>query len=213
MTVLERLTAASEGKSVDRRPVLRWMDDGESDVAIVGANGARPDVVVEVVNPYGRALLHGIDLNQELRNDPETGNRQLAELVDETRNAIAKAFEAGAGGVLYRLHGASPVHCSPMQYGGFYLERDRELLAEAVERGFTLLFVVGDEETYLDFVSDLPAHAIAWDLMSTGYSLSAMREMRRGAIAADDPSAEIELVIPRDEPSLAARLEGALLHA
>jgi hypothetical protein len=189
------------------------MVDGESDVAIVPATDGGSGVLVEVVNPFGRALLKGIDLNQELRNDPETGNNLLSELVQETRRDIASVLEAGASGILYRLHGASPAHCSPMQYGGFYLERDRELLGEAVERGFTLLFIVGDEETYLDFVSDLPAHAIAWDVRRTGYSLNAMREMRTGAIAADDDSAEIELMIPMDEPSLAARLEGALLHA
>ncbi len=77
-----------------------------------------------------------------------------------------------------------------MQYGGFYLERDRELLEEAKDATFNLLWIDAGEEAYLDFVSDLPAHAFAWDIDATDVSVVQMRAMRPGALAAEDPTAD-----------------------
>ena len=101
----------------------------------------------------------------------------------------------------------------PHAIRGHYLERDRELLTEAIKLGFVALFIVGDEETYLDVVSDLPAHAIGWDIEATGYSVAAMKEMRSGATMTADPDSEVLLRPKTGGRTIAEFLEGELAHA
>ncbi len=113
--------------------------------------------------------------------------------------------------MLYRLHGAHPSHTSPMQYGGYYLERDREILEEITDARFNLLFIVGSEGTYIDFVSDLPAHVFAWDERASGVTLEEVRQMRTGALATTNPNADIQLI--SDEPDLTSYLETQALAA
>jgi hypothetical protein len=84
-----------------------------------------------------------------------------------------------------------------MQYGGHYLERDRELLQSAADT-FTVLFIAGQEELYIDFVSDLPASVFAWDRDLTQVSASEVRTSRTGATASSDPASEITLLIGRE---------------
>jgi len=84
-----------------------------------------------------------------------------------------------------------------MQYGGNYLERDRELLQSAREAQLTVLFVAGQDELYIDFVSDLPASVFAWDRDLSKISASEVRASRLGATASSDPTSEIALVIGR----------------
>ena len=78
-----------------------------------------------------------------------------------------------------------PAISTPMQYGGFYLEHDRALLAEIEDARLNVLSVEGGPEPYLDFVADLPSHVLAWDVPATGIVAAAVRPMRRGALAAD----------------------------
>jgi hypothetical protein len=213
----ELLIAAARGGPTERRPVIVWPGPGEGSDAVVvpasadtvlGARGGGERILLaETLNPYGLAFRRGIDLNALLRKDPAEGGALLGRLCAEVREAMLEALGAGADGVLYRLHGAHPLHCTPMQYGGHFLERDRELLEAVCDAPFNLVFVVGDEGVYLDFVSDLPAQALGWDALATGISASAVRAMRTGALAAADPEAEIELVV--GPGSVAARLEAS----
>jgi hypothetical protein len=70
-----------------------------------------------------------------------------------------------------------------MQFGGLYLEQERELLSEIREARFNVIFVEGGDETYLDVVSDLPAAALGWDEVRNPMPPSQVREMHRGALA------------------------------
>jgi hypothetical protein len=169
--------------------------------------------LVEILNPCGLALRDGIDLNSQLAESPEKGNATLDAYCEEAREAIERARSNDVDGILYRLHGATAKHCSPMQYGGYYLERDRDLLQSASSLPANCLFVVGAEETYLDFVSDLPAQVICWDEPATGFSLEQMREMRPGPTCTVNPHSEILLTPETSGRPLIELLEGALTHA
>lgn len=202
MTSRERIIAVARGGEVDRKPVINWpIWDPNSDVrhynheTIPDHIEEASDLVslVEITNPFGLALQRELDINALLKEDPKEGNRLLGELCDEAQRDIDQAFEIGADGIIYRLYGARSRHCTPMQYGGFYLERDRELLEGVKDALFNMVFVVGDEDVYLDFVSDLPAHAFGWDQKSSQIPLSDVRDMRTGALVCDDPEADIRL--------------------
>jgi hypothetical protein len=186
--------AAVRGGDVDRKPLILLNGGAETDILIHRQRtviaGGDSVTIVEVLNPLGRAIRHGFDLNELLHADPEAGARELDRLCDEVRAECDKAAADGADGICYRLIGAEPEFTTPMQYGGYYLERDRELLEETKDATFNLLWVDAGEEAYLDFVSDIAAHAFAWDIDKTDVSVVQMREMRRGALAADDPTAD-----------------------
>lgn len=194
MTSRERLMAAARGESVDRKPVIVCDGSAEADAVVLrGEVNAEPGqlVLMEVLNPYGRASAFGLELNELLGQDPEAGAAELDKLCEDVRTEIEEAMNAGADGICYRLVGAEPNHTTPMQYGGFYLERDRELLDDASHAKFNLLWIDAGVEAYLDFVSDLRADAFAWDIDRTDVSVVQMREMRKGALAAEDPTADI----------------------
>jgi hypothetical protein len=150
--------------------------------------------MAEVPNPFGLALSRGIDLNRELRENPTGG--AYDGLVDEVRHLATSALAKGADGVLYRLHGARAYHCSPMQYGGQYLEGDREILGDLGGAAFNLIFAVGAEDLYLEFISDLPAQAFGWDVQGSGKSVASVRALRPGLLAAADAEADIFLSFP-----------------
>lgn len=204
MTGRERLVAKSRGGEVDQPVTLAWPASSDaSDASVVAPDRLATSlpsedraVLAEVVNPFGLALARDLDLNELLDQDPARGGEILDGLVQETRNTIAMALAAGADGVLYRLHGACPSHCSPMQYGGHYLERDRELLSEIADARLNVLFVVADEEPYLDFVSDLPAHFFGWDDRASGVSAVEGRAIRGGAVATFSPDGDLLLTSP-----------------
>ena len=202
MTSRERVLAASRGGDVDQKPTLSWLGaDASADAMVVvnieslNRSADAPVVLVDVSNPFGLALQKGIDLNKALKDDPTVGSEVLDSLIDEVRTRIAGGLASGADGIFYRLHGASPRHCSPMQYGGHYLERDRELLSEASDAYVNVIFVAGEDELYIDFVSDLPAQIFAWDSELTQISAEQVRAARKGAVASADPSSEISLLI------------------
>jgi hypothetical protein len=202
MTSRERLLAASRSGEVDRKPTLAWMPGSfEADARVIQDVSELVDrdesgvVLADVPNPFGLALQRGIDLNKALKDDPSVGGSVLDGLVEEIRRKIAVSMDTGADGIFYRLHGATPKHCSPMQYGGHYLERDRELLDEVADANLNVLFVAGGEELYIDFVSDLPPQVFAWDSELSHVSADQVRSSRLGAVASGDPSSEILLVI------------------
>jgi hypothetical protein len=194
--------AASRGGEVDRRPNMSWLaGDSTADVTVVSCSAVSASlsedrvVLAEVPNPFGLALGRGIDLNSALKEDPTAGGQVLDTLVEEVRIQIREGLDSGADGIFYRLHGANPQHCTPMQYGGHYLERDRELLTEAQGTVMNVLFVSGPEEIYVDFVSDLPADIFAWDVHLSKVTATEVRSMRNGATASADPTSEFALLI------------------
>lgn len=202
MNCRERLLAAVRGGEVDRKPVIHWPYwEPASDITHYN-HETLPDhldpnpegiALVEITNPFGLSLQNDLKLNQLLKDDPVAGNKQLTKLCDEVRLSIEQAFHAGADGILYRIYGARERHCTPMQYGGYYLERDREILETVKDATFNMIFVVGDEDVYLDFVSDLPAHAFGWDFKDSKIPASEVRAMRQGALVSSDPESDILL--------------------
>ncbi len=205
MTSIERLIAAVKGAEVDRKPQIGWLAaDQAVDASVAAQSDARngpdePVLLAEVPNPFGLALQRGIDLNKALKDDPSVGAEILDGLVEEVRDGIVNSLSKGADGIFYRLHGACPAHCSPMQYGGHYLERDRELLSGASNAVLNVLFVVGKEDLYIDFVSDLPAHVFAWDSDLSSLRAGDVRCCRSGALACGDPDGDIGLLIGRQD--------------
>ncbi|MFQ3588014.1 MAG: hypothetical protein SNJ74_05520 [Fimbriimonadaceae bacterium] len=188
MTSRERLVAASRGGPVDRQPVVGFGGAGsdgvvcESPASLTTSDQVR---LVPVANPLGRALAGGVDLNELHRRDPEKGAAALDAYVAQTRAEIEGALDSGADGIVYAVFGAHEAACTPMQYGGFYLERDREILAEFQDAVFNLVFVVAEPgvQNFIDFVSDLPAHAFGWDPVASGFSVEQVRALRNGALA------------------------------
>jgi hypothetical protein len=144
-----------------------------------------------VVNPFGVAQREGVDLLGELRRNPEAGRELLDQMAGHTRAQIQSAREAREG-IVYLLKGARMSLCTPMEYGGHFLELDRALLEEA---GVCprMVFVVGGADTFLDFVSDLPAEIFGWDVEATGVSVAEMRSLRPGLLAAHDAAADVFL--------------------
>lgn len=138
---------------------------------------------------FARAGALPFDILEVLESDPDRGNAELAHLSDAIRAEIEKA----QGGILYRLTGPEPARATPMQYGGHFLERDRELLELANERGEVWLFVDAGPGAYLDFVSDLPAEVFAWDAVKTGFSLAEMRKLRSRKLCTNEAGADLPL--------------------
>jgi len=216
MIARDRFIDAANGRPVDRKSTLFWpgSPDGRSDAVIIPAD---PDYVkrhdrqdnrallVEVPNPFGRAWVRNIDLNALLKTDPKEGVRVLLQFVEAARTAMANSLDAGADGVFYRLHGANAQHCSPMEYGGHYLEHDRELLQGITRAKVNVLFVVGDSDLYLDFVSDLPAHLFGWDNRTSGVSAAQGRAIRKGPVLTFDE--ESDVVLHYNGPSVTHSIE------
>lgn len=160
--------------------------------------------LVRMTNPFGRT---GGNLNGLLAEDPIEGAKAMDALVDEILGEIDAAIEQGADGIAYFLHGAEPALCSPMQYGGFYLERDREILERACERGMTLLAVHGGPGTYIEIVSDLPATIMAWDASATGIDADEVASIRGGLLCPGTESADIVWTAERLSGKAAVRGE------
>jgi hypothetical protein len=169
-------------------------------------------VLAEVLSPYGQALSRGLDLNSKIADSPEIGEAMLSECIAASLSDIAIAKSNGADGILYAVCGATEEHCSPMQYGGLYLERDREVLLEASKWAFVIGFVVGGESTYLDIVSDLPCDVLGWSIEATGHPLSEMKLMRTGATCTSDPNSEWNWNPKMAEVEAIATIEREIKH-
>jgi hypothetical protein len=192
LTGRERLVAAARGGAVDRTPVLcgpggpcSGADGFVVEVAEVGAalqRNAETAVLARVLSPLGRAMRAGEKIVAILHENVVAGGERMRELIGDARAEMAAGLESGADGVFYELEGAYPAMTTPMEYGGHFLEADRQLLGEVQSARFNVLFVCGEHEPYIDFVSDLPAHAFAWDERS-GVTAEYVRTVRSGALA------------------------------
>lgn len=212
--------AAVRGGEVDRKPQLAWPDNNpDSDATVltldqIRANGideTKP-ILLEVLNPFGLAQARGTNPNSVLEDDPATGDKLLQGLATEVKHLIDAGIAAGVEGCLYRLHGANPACSTPMQYGGHFLEVDREILASFDGLPIRAVFVVGGEGTFLDFVSDLPAELFGWDVEKTETNPNQVREYRAGAIMAASQDADVYLSFPGDISS-SLRMESIATHA
>jgi len=196
MTGRERLLAIADGKPVDQRPCLA------SDCQIVPVERVRqvlkdnPDLLTLTLvhSPLSRAIQNDVAIYDLIQADPVNGNDKLDELCLATQARAVDALGQGADGVCYLIEGASPSNSTPMQYGGHFLERDREILESFGSAKFNLLVIAGTEEPYIDFVSDLQAQAFAWDATS-GWTPSQVRELRPGALAANHSEADIDFPV------------------
>lgn len=209
MTCVERVLAAIRGEQVTPRPSIVWSASPGHHADIVLTDfpnleetlATHPGQVVlcEVMSPMGRAILLDIDLNAQLQQNPAQGGKVLEDLVLATNTEIKNALDEGAHGIFYRLDGAYPAASTPMEYGGHYLEHDREILANAAAPVTNLLFVEGEGEIYLDFVADLPAELIGWNAGRATVNFHSAQPMCRGKIALDHPEADFFLATTYDE--------------
>lgn len=220
MTSRERLVAAARGGETDQKPVISWSTESNPDSdAIITKDAANlaelvvgeKAVLFEISNPFGLAQQNRVDLNKLHSEDPEAGATKLEEYKQEILARGHAAIEAGADGIFYVLNGARGAYSSPMQYGGFYLECDREILSAFEEATLNVLYVVGNDDVYIDFVSDLPAHLFAWDAAASTFDSNYVRTLRKGAQASSDPESEVRLVT--SVPSVADALEKEAYHA
>jgi hypothetical protein len=132
----------------------------------------------------------GSPLVDALRRNIDAGEAELERIVSNIQ-----ADSAAHSILLYRLAGAVPEVCTPMEYGGYFLERDRELLATLVRRAVVILYVQGGPGVYLDFVSDLSAEVLAWNQSTTGVSVSELSKIRDGLMGGNDPEAAVTFSI------------------
>lgn len=212
MTGIERLVAAARGGEVDRQPVILWGHwDDRADACAVPTeqipSERQAGALALVRSPLKRALDEGFDLNGALASDPARGNEELDRRVQQAHDEADQALASGADGIAYWIDGAYPAVSTPMQYGGYHLERDRELLETVKEARFNLAWIDGTEEVYLDSVSDLPADALGWRMTATNQSLHDLRPMRQGLLSGDQPDADVLVVFHPD--ALAAALQDA----
>ncbi len=172
MTARERLVAASRGGETDRKA-----DFSVDAVVVPDADSVMADeeraVLVEVLSPYGQAISRG--------EDPQVA--VIEELVETSRGAMRDALDAGADGILYRLHGARG------EAYARYRPHDRALLEEIGDARLNVLFAVPPFD--LELVRDLPAHVFAWPGETP--DATTVRARRNGAQASSDPLSEIRL--------------------
>ena len=161
--------------------VLSNLSNAGTVLGVLGSEG--PAILVETLNPFGLCLSENVDINAELRNNPVQGNEILSEMVDRVSIHIDEIMNSGADGVFYRLIGAEPKYTSPMQYGGYYMEHDNNLLSRVKDARFNVLFVEGGDGVYMDFVHDVPASLLAWDEKSSGLTFDEVKQYHSGALA------------------------------
>ena len=145
--------------------------------------------MIYIDGPFRRAEKAGIPIVDLFEKDIASGDDTLAEMISETHKEIFEATEP----IFYVLSGPEPAKTTPMQYGGHFLERDRELLEFANERGEVWLYVDAGPGAYMDFVSDLPAAVFAWDAVKTGFPLLEMRKLRTSKLCTNEPGADLPL--------------------
>jgi uroporphyrinogen-III decarboxylase len=193
MTSRQRLLTVVQGGTPDQTPIIGV------DALLIPLDRvlttlkSNPDqlTLATVDSPFALARKQNLDIFTELQSDPIKGNETLDKLCMAVQIQMNDALAAGADGICYVIDGAYPTSATPMQYGGFFLERDRELLESITQATFNLLLIAGSQEPYIDFVSDLPAHAFAWETTS-GWTPDQVKVLRSGILAADHPDADIQ---------------------
>lgn len=209
MTSRERLTAAAKGEAVDQKPrivwpkllpqtptseVEAWIIDAPHEFAEAKSLCGDSALLCSVLSPYGWALKDDSKLMSLLESDPLAGDAELLKLKEKTLEESRRVMDDGADGICYVLAGATPEHTTPMQYGGFLLDLDREILEEFSNAFFNIVWVRGRSEPYLEFVSDLACHALSWDMQATKIKPAAIRPYRSGAIAGTEPDCDLLLL-------------------
>jgi len=216
MTGKERFLAWAAGKPVDQKPTLDWpransQADGKIFPAGVVAEGLDPNCPTAtfalIPNLYREFQGAGTEPIALLKD--ATAEKLVDERVATNQRIARQAIDNGAIGVFYEIHGADASQCTPMEYGGLFLERDRAFLDSISDAPCNFIYING-KEPYLDFVSDLPATVFAWDAKGSGIPVSEVRKMRSGLLAADDPDADIQISA---DGSITEFLEGVLAHA
>ncbi len=216
MTGKERFLAMAKGRTVDQKPLIDWpRSDPGADGRVYPAG-----VIAESYDRNspraGFAFIPNLYRQIEMLGELPVAtmkNGVMQEVVEEAsalhlREARA-AIKNGAVGVFYEIHGADASKCTPMEYGGLFLERDRAFLESVSDAPCNFIYING-KEPYLDFVSDLPATIFAWDAKGSGIPVAEVRKMRKGLLAADDPDADIQISA---NGSITDFLEGVLTHA
>lgn len=127
---------------------------------VADALGRGLPVLAEVLSPLARAMEFRVPLTAMLRENPLEGQAELDRLVAISQEDIDMAILAGADGILYRVRGAEPEYTTPMEYGGFYLECERDLLTPVAESKTVVIAVEGGPEVYMDALSDLPGKIV-----------------------------------------------------
>lgn len=196
MTLREQFVQIARGGVSERK--LKISIDESSDLIItkdfeeIQSNlGDEKPVLHVVMNPFLRATAQSVDLNEANRLDPRKGEELSAKFEQQVQNEIEEALSKGADGIFYLLEGARGAYSTPMEYGGYHLETDRRLLESVQESNLSAVYVLGHEDIYIDFVSDLPAHLFAWDAEASTFSDDYVRTLRKGALASNDPESDV----------------------
>jgi hypothetical protein len=153
-----------------------------------------------IQSPLSVAMFRSLDIVEKLASDPEGGEETLSALSAECKSRVESVKQQGGHGILYFLNGAHPEVTSPMQYGGYFLEVDRELLSHASDMELNILFIAGrDEDIYLDVVGDLPPPVVGWDNATITIPVDQARQSIQRKIALDHPHADFLFASHYDE--------------
>lgn len=89
----------------------------------------------------------------------------------DPHQAVPRVLDQAGGstGTVYEVEGACPAHTTPMEYGGVYLESDREAVSQLLRLGPVVLCARG-RDAYLDVLSGLPCTAMVWRETEVGAS-------------------------------------------
>ena len=124
-----------------------------------------------VLSPLARAIARGLNIIDLLEENPSRGDQVIASLFSETQADISHID----GSLNYVVAGAEPIWTTPMQYGGHFLELDRELIGSR-QPAITL---IGGAETYVDIVSDLAETFLIWNPATNDVNPEEVAKMTR----------------------------------
>lgn len=102
--------------------------------------------------PSVKAILDSAD------EAPEAVVSTVQNALERSSSKISELATAGEEVIAVKVFGANPETCSPMQYGGFFLEAERDLLAQSPVP--TVAIVAEAPDSYTDFLTDLPCAAM-----------------------------------------------------
>lgn len=157
-----------EGSLTEKVTVAAWDGHTCEDVIVCGlaqiqeAKRTCPaSSVLAAVEGVAARFHRSNPLPTALDAPPSHLQEQVDSAVTSCKNDLQTAQERGADGVSYLVFGADPDHATPMQYGGLFLEHDREVLDRAKSKGFVEAMIAPADETYYDFLTDLPSDLIS----------------------------------------------------
>ncbi|MFX8704206.1 hypothetical protein ABTM89_19130, partial [Acinetobacter baumannii] len=83
-------------------------------------------LLAQIYNPFGQTIRQGVNWREAMAQGHADGGALLDLLQAQVAREIEDAADRGADGIFYVLSGACPAWTTPMEYGGYFLERDRE---------------------------------------------------------------------------------------